>query len=87
MKQFQSSMSGSIFNERSARRDKETSHTERKYKMIKYYVNEKEVDRKEFEKEFGFGDVDWRIETMALNRIKEYEKKGPYNRICKIAII
>lgn len=54
--------------------------------MIKYYVDEKEVDRKEFEKEFGFGDIDWRIETMDLNGIKEYEKKGPYNRICKIVI-
>ena len=54
--------------------------------MTKFYLNGKETDKKEFEKHFGYEDVDWRIETMALNGIKEFTKKGPYNQICKIVI-
>ena len=53
----------------------------------KYYVNGKETDRKDFEKEFVVGeDISWRIETMMLDGIKEYETRGRYNRICKIVI-
>jgi len=54
--------------------------------MTRFYLSGKEVDKKEFEKHFGHEDVDWRIETMVLNGIKEFTKEGPYNRICKIVI-
>ena len=53
----------------------------------KYYVNEKEVDRKEFEKYYVVGEYpSCRIEMMALDGIKEYKIKGRYGRICKIVI-
>ena len=53
----------------------------------KLYVNEKEVDRKEFEKEYVVGEYpSCRIEMMALDDIKEYEIKGTHGRICKIVI-
>ena len=54
--------------------------------MTKFYLNGKEVSKELFLRRYGHGDVDWRIDTMGLNGVKEYTKKGPYNDICKIVI-
>ena len=54
--------------------------------MTKFYLNGKEVSKELFVIRYGHGDVDWRIDTMGLNGVKEYTKKGPYNDICKIVI-
>ena len=55
--------------------------------MVKFYINEKEVCRSDFERQVRIFDIDWRIETMLLNGITCYKKKSPYNRMLKIVIL
>ena len=54
---------------------------------VKFYINEKEVDRSDFERHCVCFDIDWIIDTMVLNEIKCYKRKSPYNKILEIIII
>ena len=54
---------------------------------VKFYINEKEVNRSEFERQDVCFDIDWKIETMMLNEIKCYHMKSAYNNRLKIFII
>ena len=54
---------------------------------VKFYINEKEVDRSDFERQCVSYDIDWIIDTMVLNKIKYYKRKSPYNKILEIIII
>ena len=54
---------------------------------VKFYINEKEVCRSDFERQCIVFDIDWKIDTMVLNEIKCYKIKGSYNKILKIVII
>ena len=54
---------------------------------VKFYINEKEVNRRDFERQCVSFDIDWKIDTMILNEIKCYHAKSPYNKMLKILII
>ena len=54
--------------------------------MTKFYLNGKEVSKEAFEKRYVCWDVNWVIETMELNGVKEETITGRYNDICKIVI-
>lgn len=54
---------------------------------VKFYINEKEVDRSDFERQCVSFDINWIIDTMVLNGIKCYKRKSPYNKILEIIII
>lgn len=54
--------------------------------MAKFYLNGKEVSKEVFEKRYVCWDVNWVIETMELNGVKEETITGRYNDICKIVI-
>ena len=54
---------------------------------VKFYINEKEVNRSDFERQCVSFDPSWIIDTMILNDIKCYQIKSPYNKMLKIVII
>ena len=54
--------------------------------MVRFYINDIEVSRHEFEKYWRHSDIGWQVDTMCLNNIKEYTKRSPYNRVCKIVV-
>lgn len=54
--------------------------------MTRFYLNGKEVSKGVFEKRYVRWDVNWVIETMELNGVKEETIIGRYYDICKIVI-